>query len=258
MTTCIRTRRSRRTAAGLVTGSLAVTLAASVVAGVPVAAASGSRVPGAGLPAVTSSFAAAPLAAPTVVTVAATLKPGSRGAAVRALQQRLQLLGYWLSAADGNYGQTTQQAVMALQKAAGISRDGIFGPQSQRALAARIRPAARSRSGHVLEIDRTRQILLIVNNGRVESVINTSTGRAGWTTPLGRFRIFRQVNALDRGPLGDLWRPKYFNRGIAIHGSPSIPGYPASHGCARMSNAAINWIWATNRAPIGAAVWVYA
>jgi lipoprotein-anchoring transpeptidase ErfK/SrfK len=70
--------------------------------------------------------------------------------------------------------------------------------------------------------------------------------------------VFRQVNALDRGPLGDLWRPKYFNGGIAVHGSPSIPGYPASHGCARVSNAAIDWIWSTNAVPVGTLVWVYA
>ena len=46
-----------------------------------------------------------------------------------------------------------------------------------------------------------------------------------------------------RGPLR-LWRPRYFNGGIAVHGSPSIPAYPASHGCARVSNAAMDMIWA--------------
>jgi lipoprotein-anchoring transpeptidase ErfK/SrfK len=67
----------------------------------------------------------------------------------------------------------------------------------------------------------------------------------------------RQIDGVRHGPLGDLWRPKYFNGGIAIHGSPSIPPYPASHGCARLSNAAMNWIWATNKIPLKTKVWVY-
>jgi lipoprotein-anchoring transpeptidase ErfK/SrfK len=55
-----------------------------------------------------------------------------------------------------------------------------------------------------------------------------------------------------------LWRPKYFTwTGIAVHGYTSVPPYPASHGCARVSNNAINWIWDTNQMPIGTPVWVY-
>jgi len=98
-------------------------------------------------------------------------------------------------------------------------------------------------------------------------ILNTSTGsgqayqQGGQTytalTPAGQFTIFRQVDRLDPGPLADLWRPKYFNGGIAIHGAAVVPGYPASHGCARLSNAAIDWIWSSNQAPIGTRVWVY-
>jgi lipoprotein-anchoring transpeptidase ErfK/SrfK len=62
---------------------------------------------------------------------------------------------------------------------------------------------------------------------------------------------------MDRAPLGDLWRPRYFNGGIAVHGSGSIPGYPASHGCARVSNGAMNMIWANGLMPMGGLVTVY-
>jgi peptidoglycan hydrolase-like protein with peptidoglycan-binding domain len=192
---------------------------------------------------------------------------GDKGAAVLTLQKRLVSLGFWISAADGSYGQTTEQAVMAFQKAAGLERDGVAGPLTMKAIAQGVTVTSRSTSGHVLEIDKAKQLLLIVNNGKVASIINTSTGSnqpytSGGvtsiaTTPSGTFSIFRQVNADDPGPLGDLWRPKYFNGGIAIHGSPSIPGYPASHGCARMSNAAIDWIWSSGQAPIGTQVVVY-
>lgn len=235
---------TRRAAATALVGGLAFGAVAAGGSAVTAAPPSGGARPG------LAAFAT-PAGATTL------LRAGDRGPQVRTLQRRLLDLGYWNSGTEGVYGLTTQQAVMALQKAAGLSRDGVYGPASRRALSAGIRPRAHSRHGHVLEIDRTRQIALFVTNGRVESVLNTSTGKPGWTTPLGHFRIFREVNALDRGPLGDLWRPKFFYRGIAIHGSGSIPGYPASHGCARVSNPAIDWVWARNRAPVGTPVWVY-
>ena len=50
---------------------------------------------------------------------------GDSGPAVLTLQERLTALGYWLGTANGVYGDTTQQAVFALQKAAGIARDGV-------------------------------------------------------------------------------------------------------------------------------------
>ena len=195
------------------------------------------------------------------------LQSGDKGAAVIALQKRLAELGFWMSSTDGSYGDTTQQAVLAFQKAAGLERDGVAGPQTMKALQTGVTVAPHSTAGHVIEVDKTRQLVLIVNNGKIADIFNTSTGSgqayqyAGQTniavTPSGQFTIFRQVDGDDPGPLGDLWRPKYFNGGIALHGAASVPGYPASHGCARLSDAAIDWIWSTNQAPIGTSVWVY-
>jgi peptidoglycan hydrolase-like protein with peptidoglycan-binding domain len=50
------------------------------------------------------------------------LELGDSGPAVVALQTRLSRLGYWLGRADGTFGLTTQQAVYALQKAAGLTQ----------------------------------------------------------------------------------------------------------------------------------------
>ncbi len=186
-----------------------------------------------------------------------TLKPGSKGSAVKSLQSTLRANGYWLSSSDGQYGQTTQQAVMAVQKVHGLPRDGVCGPATRAVIDRLSRPRGRTRSGTVMEIDLSKQIIIFVVAGRTKWVFNTSTGTAGWRTPRGRFTIFRQINGMRHAPLGQLWRPKYFNGGIAIHGSSSIPGYAASHGCARMANACINYVWSANLAPIGRRVWVY-
>ena len=204
---------------------------------------------------------------PSTETPTATLGPGATGPAVVALQQRLSALGYWLGTPDGTYGDATQQAVWALQKAAGISRSGVVGPATQEALAAGVLPQPRSTSGYVIEIDLEDDLVMFVTNGRIDEVLNTSTGggytytqdgvTAVATTPTGHFSIYRQVNGLVVDSLGSLWRPKFFDAGFALHGDTSVPPEPVSHGCARVSNEAINWIWANNVAPIGTAVWVY-
>ncbi|HSF99467.1 MAG TPA: L,D-transpeptidase family protein [Ornithinibacter sp.] len=181
-----------------------------------------------------------------------------------ALQQRLTDLGYWLGTPDGSFGSLTRQAVYALQKAAGISRDGVVGPKTTKALADGIRPRA-TLAGDGVEIVLDQQLLLVVRGGSVRTILNTSTGnretytstsgnRAVAVTPKGTFTVYRGVDGPLTNSLGELWRPRFFHRGIAVHGSPNIPPWPASHGCARLSNAAINMIWDQDLMPIGSRV----
>jgi hypothetical protein len=196
------------------------------------------------------------------------LRPGAHGAGVTMLQRQLIELGYWLPSADGQYGGLTAQAVLALQKAAGLSRDGVFGPRTRAALLREVHPRARSMSGHVIEVDKKRQLLMMVDGGQVRLVLNTSTG-SGRTfthpdgredvavTPAGHFTVGRQVDGWRKSDLGELWRPKYFNGGIAVHGFTSVPAFPASHGCVRVSISAMNMLWADGLIPIGTSVWVY-
>jgi lipoprotein-anchoring transpeptidase ErfK/SrfK len=173
---------------------------------------------------------------------------------VLALQQRLTDLGYWLGTPDGRDGALTRQAVMAFQKAEGLARDGIAGPVTLAALETAQRPRAADHSRDHVEIDLDRQLLLVVQGGEVRWALNTSTGTRGWATPPGEFRVEREIDGVRRAPLGNLYRPKYFNGGIAVHGSPSIPGQPASHGCARVSNGAMDHLWVTGALAIGTPV----
>ncbi|WP_370893666.1 peptidoglycan-binding protein [Janibacter sp. GXQ6167] len=186
-----------------------------------------------------------------------TLRQGSTGSQVKYLQARLRKHGYWCRSVSGTYDDTTQQAVMAVQKAFGLPRDGVCGPKTWARIERLSRVRAKSSSGTLIEIDKRRQLMIFVVSGKVTWVFNTSTGTSRTPTPSGRFRIFRQINGWRRSRLGLLYRPKYFNGGIALHGSKSIPGYPASHGCCRLSNRATDYIWWKNLAPIGRRVWVY-
>ena len=183
------------------------------------------------------------------------------------MQQRLSALGYWLGPANGVFADSTQQAVYALQKAAGLERDGIIGPQTYAALAKGVRPVIRPAAGDLVEVNLGDDLLMIIRNGGLFETLNTSTG-GGYTyyedgstsvaiTPSGVFHVYREVDGPVIDPLGELWRPKYFDGGFAIHGDYYVPPYPVSHGCVRVSNEAIDWIWANNLIPLGTEVWVY-
>ncbi len=217
------------------------------------------------------SAAAAGVAFPAAARAATypTVRVGSTGSAVVALQQRLSALGYWLGAVDGQFGPLTQQAVYAIQKAAGVVRDGIVGPITWSKVTAGVRPAWRTHAGNLVEIDKPRQLLKVIRNGQLSITLSTSTGSetyylsssGRWAlahTPTGWFRVLYVVNGVDHGPLGDLYRPRYFTwAGHAVHGAASIPPYPASHGCCRVSNGAEDMVWARNLQPLGSTVYVY-
>jgi N-acetylmuramoyl-L-alanine amidase len=174
-----------------------------------------------------------------------------------ALQDRLRALGYWHADPPGQYGPTTAQAVMAFQKVEGLSADGVAGPTTARRLVTASRPRGQSTTGRLIEIDLARQVLLVTDDDTVTVVLNTSTGTPATPTPPGRFRVFRNVNGSDPGPNGPLYRPMYFNAGIAVHGSPEIPANPASHGCARLHNAAVDMLWETGAIAIGTTILVH-
>lgn len=197
-----------------------------------------------------------------------TLRRGSRGAAVSSLQRRLNHLKFWCGAVDGSFGHLTQQAVFALQKAAGLVRDGVVGPKTYRALDAGTRPSRRITSGVGFEVDLKKQIIIATTGGSLAYILNTSTGSGEryysggrWktaTTPRGDFSMFRlHSSGWQNGPLGNLYRPGYYDRGWAIHGSSSIPTYPASHGCCRLSVGATDMLWQRHWFITGRRVLVY-
>ena len=64
----------------------------------------------------------------------ATLKRGSTGPEVTALQQRLLDLGFNPNGVDGIFGPGTESAVKAFQQAKGLTVDGMVGPITRAAL----------------------------------------------------------------------------------------------------------------------------
>ena len=199
-------------------------------------------------------------------SAAKTLRRGDKGKAVKQLQTRLRKLKYWVGPVDGTFGNLTQQALYAFQKTQGLTRDGVFGPKTRKALANPKKVGRRIKSGNGVEVDKKRQVLKLIRKDKVKWIFNTSTGtekpythkgkRYMADTPKGEWKVYRQVKGWRDGELGHLYNPKYFHTdGIAIHGYTSVPPQPASHGCARVTMEASRYLW--KYIPIGTRVWIY-
>lgn len=192
------------------------------------------------------------------------------------IQQRLLDLGYWHAGVDGSYGHTTTQAVMAFQKYMGLDASGaVDQPTADALTSVSERPHGLSTAGDLIEVDKQRQLLFVIRNGLTELVLNTSTGNGEeYTeedkntpgemitgvslTPNGLYRVDRErPEGWWEGDLGEIYRPKYFRGGIAVHGSNSIPNYPASHGCVRVSVPAMDMFWQFDIMPMWSTVWVH-
>lgn len=201
------------------------------------------------------------------------VSPGDEGDFVLNLQRRLTELGYWLGEPDGKYSSVTSQAVMAFQKYSVMERTGKADQATIDALAIATRPLARTTEGDLAEVDKKRQLVFIVRGGQVMWAFNTSTGsgvrytetgRDGLpvsgtaSTPNGNYSINRAISSgWHLSDLGQLWRPRYFNGGIAFHGATSIPAHPASHGCIRLTVQAMDLMWDQDLLPMDSPVTVY-
>jgi lipoprotein-anchoring transpeptidase ErfK/SrfK len=193
-----------------------------------------------------------------------------------ASQKKLLQLGFWLHSSDGTFDDTTRQAVMAFQKYYQLRPTGSISIATAFLLERMEIPATAIENRKTLaEVDKTRQLLFLVQDGVTTHVLNTSTGddrectepdsntpgvmiTDTAITPVGTFRINRErPDGWWIGDLGQIYRPKYFIGGVAIHGSLSVPAYPASHGCVRVSVAAMDMIWEQDILPRGTTVVVY-
>ena len=129
------------------------------------------------------------------------------------------------------------QAIMAFQGWNGLKRTGKADAATQRRLSTAGRPTARRKGGGKwLEGYIGKQVVLLVNRGRVVRAIHFSSGFAG-NTPRGTYSVYRKELMSWSIPFSS-WMPyaSYFTGGFAFHEYPDVPGYPASHGCVRIAS----------------------
>jgi len=210
---------------------------------------------------------AAPTIPTTIPTTTTTLPPaigaagnlnivrelaiGITGEDVKAVEQRLSDLKFSTGPIDGKYDAKTGQAVLSFQKQTGLPRTSKVNA----ATATRMNtagfgtPMVSDGNPDRVEVDLSRQVLQIWRGGQLFRVLGVSTGTGKRycdttdtgkrvcgiaTTPTGRFDFSRRIAGKRKSELGILLDPVYFTGGYAVHGSPSVPAGPASHGCVRI------------------------
>ena len=188
-----------------------------------------------------------------VRVLAPVAAPGARGAVVRLLQRGLRRLHYAVPR-SGRYDPGTQRAVMAWRKVTGAGRNYVASAGVVRGVVAgkgrfRVR---HPRDGRHVEADLSRQVLALIDGGKVRRIYHASSGAPSTPTVLGRYKIYRK----DLGTNGlGMVDASYFIGGYAIHGYVSVPAFNASHGCLRVpipdARSISNWL------SHGDVVWVY-
>ena len=159
----------------------------------------------------------------------------SSSGAVRALQRRLARLGYRVGR-RGVYDARTSRAVLAFRKMTGMARTFVASRGVMRAIARgagafKIRQPAHGR--HV-EADLSRQVMALIEGGTVRRIYPISSGKPSTPTVIGSFRVY--VKHFGTNAKG-MVHSAYFTGAYATHGYPSVPVYPASHGCLRVPMA---------------------
>jgi len=184
------------------------------------------------------------------------LAVGARSVSVAQLGDQLRHLHY-VAPYGATFDGRMLDAVYAFQKVQGLPRTGIVDARFWGALTSAHTPIpGYSRPANHLEVNKGRQVLYVVRSTHIALIVPISTaGIAGTFTPVGRFSIYRKVGGFDPSPLGTLYDPMYFTGGYAIHGNPSVPPYPASHGCVRVPMWVAPHLYSTN--PFGETVYVY-
>jgi hypothetical protein len=167
-----------------------------------------------------------------LLVVRAYAASGSRGAAVRALQRRLNSLGY-LNPATGQFGASTSRAVLAFRKVTGMARNSVANGAVFRRLAAggghfRIRfPKA----GKHAEFDWSRQVLVLARGAHVVRIVHASSGKPSTPTVFGHFHFYSKVPGYNAK---GMYYSTFFVGGYAVHGYAEVPAFAASHGCIRI------------------------
>jgi hypothetical protein len=159
-------------------------------------------------------------------------------------ERRLSELGYWTGAIDGRFDPATRSALIAFQKWERRRVTGQLAFAELEALRSATAPQAREPGYVHVEVDLDRQVLLLVNAKDGVRVLPISSGNGkqfideGQTsiayTPRGRFLVYDKEVGWGNGPLGSVYYANFISGGVAIHGSPSVPSQPVSHGCIRI------------------------
>jgi LysM repeat protein len=161
-------------------------------------------------------------------------------------------------AIDGVSGSVTRQRLCAARLGLGLTpstADMVAGSEEEQVLMAatqlNIPFAAPVEADRWTLVDQTCQVMFVgAGSEQLQFIFPTSTGEPGFETRLqDSSRVYRYDPAFENGgwhdstefpvpednPInGNMYKPLYFDGGLAIHGANNVPTSPQSKGCARL------------------------
>lgn len=181
------------------------------------------------------------------------LDPGETSREVKIFSRLLSRRGYYTPRSI-HYGSGVGRAVLAYRKVNGMARTenatpGIFKTLASGGGGFELRyPGA----GYHVEVDISRQVMVMADNGKPFAIFHASTGAPATPTITGHYAVYRKVPGYNSE---GMYYSSYWHGGYAIHGYKSVPTYNASHGCVRIPIPDAKWVY--DRLPMETDVYVY-
>ncbi len=179
------------------------------------------------------------------------LRIGDHGRLVKRLQRRLANLHYYPGPIDGLFGQDTIEAVWAFMSTQGTKLTAANSDEvslrMQKELVDPKAPKILVKHGPAerVEINQNDEVLVVYHHNKPILITHVSTG-AGcavypgcWYTPDGNYTTYAYTPGWVKSTLcptaaGCMYNPVWWASGYAVHGDPSVPYFPDSHGCVRV------------------------
>jgi L,D-transpeptidase-like protein len=160
-----------------------------------------------------------------------SLHPGECSKVVKGFKKAMAKMGY--VAGDGScFNGRLGREVLAYRKVNDMDRSqkagaglvkSVFGGKG----AYHVRYP---KAGEHAEVPLSKQVLVLIKNGKPFAIYPVSTGKPSTPTITGHYTFYRQEPGYNSE---GMYYSFYWHNGYAVHGYAEVPDYAASHGCVR-------------------------
>jgi hypothetical protein len=160
--------------------------------------------------------------------------------------------GYHMGEVSDDFDESTALAVLAMRKVNDLPRTETYDP-SLFTMLLRGRGAfepAHDQDGRYVEVDLSRQVMALIEDGKPTDVFHVSTGAFG--TPTGTYSFYEKSPGYNQK---GMYYSVYYSGNYATHGYYTVPTYPASHGCVR--NPEVYSVFIYDWIQLGDPIYVY-
>jgi hypothetical protein len=164
----------------------------------------------------------------------------------------LQEAGYHVGDVSDHFDDSTALAALAMRKVNDLPRTEEYDPRLFTMLL-RGRGAfepVHDQDGHYVEVDLSRQVMALIEDGKPTDVFHVSTGAFG--TPTGTYSFYEKSPGYNQK---GMYYSVYYSGNYATHGYYTVPTYPASHGCVR--NPEVYSVFIYNWIQLGDPIYIY-